>query len=214
MESCSVNLIGPVELGHSFVISGITAIGCKNFKVVISDGDDGIPLNILVDMTLKQVVINSFANNEWTKPVRVDLNSLEAGNQFKFCIFVSELKFHIALNGHHLVHYSIYFLLSDISNVRVFGDLEQINQVDHRRVYPSAWPPIQEDIDHVAFSGDIPYKFSPGCVIIVKMRVSGSPSGSFFIRFNEFGGKRQLFHFNPRFAEKLVVANIMNDSLE
>lgn len=212
MESCSVKLFGPVGFGHTFLIAGVTAIDCKNFKVMFCNEGEDIGLNILVDLTLKQIVINSFVGKKWSKPLKWNV-MLVAGQSFKFHVFVSEWKYHIALNSHHLAHYSFQSLPNTITNISVFGGLEKITQIDHRRVYPIPWPPIQEDLDNIAFSGDVPFNFSPGSVVVLKMRVSGASKGSFFIRFNEFASKRQLFHFNPRFGEKVVVVNSMNDSL-
>jgi hypothetical protein len=104
--------------------------------------------------------------------------------------------------------------LGSVRHVKVSGDLEKITQMDHRRSYPSPWPPIQEDIESTAFSSDVAHQFTPGSVVVIKMMVLGASDGSFFIRFNERATKKQLFHLNPRFADKIVVVNCMNDSLE
>jgi Galactoside-binding lectin len=209
-----VNLMGPVELGHIFVVAGLTSLGCKHIKVMFSDGEEDIPMNILVDMTLKQLVINSYERNQWTESIKADTDFLGDQELFKFYLLVSDSKIHISLNDRHLVSFQCRSMMAEVKNIKVFGDLEQILQVDHRKVFPSPWPPVQEDLPTIAFSSDFPYQFLPGSVVVLRMRVSGSPKGSFFIRFNEFGSRRQLFHLSTRFNEKAVVVNSMNDSLE
>lgn len=209
-----MNLFGRVELGHIFVISGVMSGDCKNFKITFTDGGVEIPLIIFVNMRLREVAMNSFLNSEWNESLKCDLSFEQPGDPFKIYVLVSEQKFHVSLNGRHLLAYQHLAKVEVIRNIRVSGDLLQITQIDHRRTYPSPWPPIHEDFNTIAFSSDVPYQFTPGSVIALTMRLSGEPKGSFFIRFNERSTKKQLFHFNPRFAERLVVVNCMNDSLE
>jgi hypothetical protein len=81
-------------------------------------------------------------------------------------------------------------------------------------MYPYAWPPIQFDIPTVSFSCDVPHNFQPGSMIVIKAKLMGSMNGSFFIRFNDRATSKQLLHFNPRFSERIIVVNSMNDALE
>lgn len=215
MASCAVNLIGRVKLGHILVIAGTTKADCWNFKVNLTNNEAEIPFSIFVNLRMKEIVMASFVNSEWSKSVKSNIPAvIKSGEPFKIYILVTDDKFHVALNENFLFDYEHRSDLNIISKVKVSGDLEKITQVDHRRAFPTPWPPIQEDLSSVAFSSDVPYNFAPGSVIVMRMVVSGASGGSFFIRFNERATKKQLFHFNPRFEERTVVINCMNDSLE
>lgn len=215
MESCTVNLFGLVDLGHVFSIVVSPSEVCRNFKINFTDGAADIPLTIFVNKRINKIVLNSFLNGEWRESMDVESFITIAGEPFKFYVLVSEEKFHIALNDQNLCNYSHQTSVNSVRCIMISGDLEKIIAIDHRRSYPTPWPPIQEDISSAAFSSDVPYEFTPGSLIVLKMRLSGKPNGSFFIRFNERATKKQLFHFNPRFEKRPYIAvNSMNDSLE
>lgn len=213
MENCTVNLFGRVEFGHIFCIGGTSSANCTNFKINFTDGGSEIPFTVFFNLRLREVVMSSFLNSEWRETFKYDLISVNPGDPFRLYIIVTEEKFHVALNDKHLCDYLHQTAPDNIKSIRLTG-LEKVTQVDHRRFYPTPWPPIHENFDTVAFSSDVPYEFLPGAVIVLRMRLTGSSSGSFFIRFNERGTKKQVFHFNPRFAERVVVVNTMNDSSE
>lgn len=215
METCKVNLSGRVEIGNVFSICASPAEVCRNFKIELTDGDADIPLTIFMNMRLNEIVLNSFLSGEWRESIKIDEYLVLPGDPFKFYILVSEEKFHIALNGRNLCEYSHHQTLDSVRCIFVSGDLEKVTAVDHRRVYPTPWPPIQEDTATAAFSSDVPNEFSPGSLVVLKIRLSGASDGSFFIRFNERATEKQLFHFNPRFEKRPYIAvNSMNDSLE
>lgn len=214
MASCTVNLFGRVEIGHILSIICKPLAECNNFKMNFTDGAVEIPFTIFVNSRMKEIVMSSFLNSEWRESVKVKIDSFVPGSPYKFYLLANDQKFHVALNDHHLCDFEYHTPVENIRSVQITGDLEKISQVDHRRVFPSAWPPIQEDFSTVSFSSDVPHEFSPGSLIVLKMRVSGAPNGAFFIRFNERGTKKQLFHFNPRFSERIVVVNTMTDTLK
>lgn len=215
MTSCKVNLFGRVEFGHVICVAGKTTKECTNFKInLASENELEVALTIFVNLRLKEIVMNSFLHSQWRESTKFNVATIKPGERFKFYILAADDKLHVALNDEHLCKYSLDVKCVDIKQVQVSGEIEKITQIDHRRVFPSAWPPVVEDLKSTAFSSDVPYEFSPGAVVVVRMKVSGPPNGSFFIRFNERGTQRQLFHFNPRFADKTVVVNCMNDSLQ
>ena len=218
MASCTVNLFGRVEVGHIFSINCKPLVDCNNFKINFTDGGDDIPFTIFVNLRLKEIVMNSFLKSEWRESrkesIKVLTDSFPAGASYKFYVYASDLKFYVALNGHHLCHFNYLTDVESIRSIQISGDLEKITQVDHRRAFPLAWPQIQQDFETVAFSSDVPYEFSPGSLIVLKMRVWGAPNGSFFIRFTDRGTEKQLLQFNPRFANRIVVVNTMTDSLK
>lgn len=214
MASCSVNFHSSLEFGQTLFIGGTTSRNSSNFKITLTTvGEDEIALKIFVNLWKKKISLSSFLDSRWDESSDSSLDAMKAGEPFKISIFVGDGKFHVAYNGEHLNVYDFKTSLTRIQDVRVSGDLEKITQVDHRSCYPTAWPPIQQDLETIGFSSDVPHKFKPGSVIVLRMIVTGSTDGSWFIRFNEFGTKKQLFHFNPRFAERLIIVNCMSDSL-
>ena len=213
MAECLVNLYSRVEFGHILVIAGTSLPACNNFKITLKDEND-ISLVIFVNMRMMEFVMNSFIGEQWGEALKLNAEGkIEPGDPFKFYIFVSDNNYHISLNQRHLCSYKKP-QNANIKSVGVIGELQKITQIDHRTVYPLSWPPIQEDLATVAFSSDVPYQFVPGSVIVLKMSVSGASGGSFFIRFNDRATKKQLFHLNPRFFERVIVVNSMNDNLE
>lgn len=214
MASCSVNLYSRVEFGHILVIGGTTSSNGTTFKVNFTNGDGEIPFTIFVNLRLKEIVLNTFSAGEWKESVRSNKFEIKPGEPFQIYMFAGESKFHIALNGENFSEYKYQTSLHHIKSIKVTGDLEKVTQIDHRRAFPTPWPPVQEDFSSIGFSCDTPQRFVPGSIIIMRMIVTGSINGNFFIRFNDRASKKQLFHFNPRFQERLIIVNCMNDSLE
>lgn len=208
-----MNLYGRVEIGHIFVIAGASPLSGNSFKINFTDGGTEVPLTIFANLRLKEVVTNSFLNSNWQHTLKSSA-SLSRGSYFKFYILIGDSKFHIALDGQNVCEYNFFTSVENIKAITVSGDLQEITQIDHRRVFPTFWPPSAEDFQAVAFSSDVPYEFAPGSLMVMKMRVTGSPKGKFYIRFNERGTEKQLFHINPRFAERVVVVNTMVDCIE
>jgi Galactoside-binding lectin len=94
----------------------------------------------------------------------------------------------------------------------VGGDLLAVTQADHRKVFPTVYPVTNDDYNDIIFQGFIPRRIVPGHVVLISGVVGGDSQGEFVIMFNEEGCKRQLVHFNPRFAEQSVVINTMHDN--
>lgn len=215
MASCEVNLLGCFEVGHVLVITAKTTDDCKNFKLNFTNGGLDFPLTIFVNLRLNEIILNSFLDNAWRESMRCEVQDLHlTPGEFRFYILATEEKLHIALNDAHLCQYEHQASVDSIRTIKVSGDLFKVTQVDHRRVYPSAWPMKQERIEPAAFSAEVPMEFFPGVVITMTMRVTGSSSGSFFVVFYDRATERQLLHVNPRFANKAVVINSMNEKLE
>lgn len=213
MASCEVNLLGCFEVGHVLVITAKTTAECKNFKINFTNGGLDFPLTIFVNLRLHEIIMNSFLDSQWRESIRCEVQNLKSG-EFRFYILATEQNVHIALNDAHLCQYEHQTSVDSIRTIKVSGDLEKVSQIDHRRVYPSAWPLKQEKIESAAFSAETPLEFFPGIVIVMTMSVTGSNNGSFFVVFYDRATERQLFHVNPRFGNKAVVINSMNEKLE
>lgn len=90
------------------------------------------------------------------------LHEIVKGERFKAYIFVSDQKFHIALNDEAYCTYEFRCPLSQIRTILVNRDLQAITQVDHRSVFPTPMPVIAFDEPKIEFSNDIPRRFEPG----------------------------------------------------
>lgn len=207
-----VSLISHFTFGQVLMISGETKKGCNNFKVNLSNDDD-IPLAMFVNFKTQQIVMNTFIGGEWIEEsTKISIESFPESRFFTFYVLASETQFHIAYNGKHISHYTFQ---PNINCVHISGEIKLVHQVDHRSVFPVPWPPLQENTKWTSsFSHDIPTEWNPGCSIMLRLKVSGSSSGKFHIKFNDRATQRQMFHFNIRLGEKAVVVNSMNDALE
>lgn len=56
-----------------------------------------------------------------------------------------------------------------IRTIEVIKDIQWVNQIDHRRAYPSPCPLIQQDAGYITFSNDIPRRFSPGKIFKIQI---------------------------------------------
>lgn len=219
MTKCVVNLLANVDIGHVFVISGVLSEDCKGFKITFSSNGDKvyseIPLAIAANVVEKSVTLTTIVNNELKTGEVFNVKAIGDDSMFKFYILVLDDKFRIAMDDEHLCSFKYQSDLININMVKISGDIECVKQVDHRRVYPFSWPNTQEDLPSCAFSCDVPCLFSQNTIIVLRMTLLGDDqNGSFFIRFNERASKKQLFHFNPRFRDKQIIINNMNDNLE
>lgn len=217
MPGCIVHLISPVEIGHVLVIGGSTETEWNHFKIVfLLYEDDGkeIALMIKVERKSSTVTLSSRISHETMSEQTIENIVLNEG-AFKFYILTFDDKFSIALDDKLLGYYKYQCELSQIKVVRIFGDINCVKQFDHRSVFPTVLPLLQYDSQTAHFSCDVPIMFHESTVIILRATLKGNEeTGSFFIRFNEQGTKKQLFHLNPRFEEKAIVVNSMNDVLE
>lgn len=177
-------------------------------------------LQISVDFHKDLVFRNTCIANEWGEPETTEnldpmavSRLLVAGQRFRVCILVTDTKFMIALNEVPFCMYKFRGQLSDIRTLRVTKDVQYVNQVDHRRCYPSPRPLVWLNDDYHSFSNDVPKKFMAGHAIVIKGIPFGNPKGRFTITFFENETKKQAFHFNARFEQQIVVRNSTNEKL-
>jgi hypothetical protein len=218
MVSCVVaNLLTHVEVGHVLVISGVVKDDGSSVKIqLLNSGENNkkICLEIRADLEQKRITLTADGSNNEEKSEDEAYNVKSISKSFKFYILTTDDKFRISLNEEHLCSFNYRCEVSTIKMIKISGEIDIVKQADHRQIYPYCWPQNHEDLPTIAFSADVPCRFSQNTIVILRMRLSGDENGSFFIRFNEMGSKKQLFHFNPRFNEKEIVCNCMNDKLE
>lgn len=212
---CTVHLLTHVDIGNVFVISGAMETTWKHFKVVfLLYEDDGGEIALMIKVDRKAITLSSRISHE-TVTEQIIETDLSQNISFKFYILTFDDKFSIALDDKFLCYYKYQCELNKIKVVRVIGDIAKVKQFDHRTVFPSICPLLQYDSPTIAFSCDVPTQFCENTVIIIRAILKGNgETGNFFIRFNEQGSNKQLFHFNPRFEERSIIVNSMNDILE
>lgn len=166
------------------------------------------------------VVRNTCIDGEWGEPETTEnLDSMAvprpliSGQRFRVCILVTDTNFMIAFNEVPYCTYKFRESLADIRTLRVAKDVQYVNQVDHRRCFPSPRPLVWLNDDYHSFSNDVPKKFMPGHAIIIKGIPFGNPKGRFTITFFENETKKQAFHFNARFDQQIVVRNSTNEKM-
>lgn len=223
MTSFMGNLHGPVEPGQIFVISGKTIDGAMNMVINLASGKTGefdIPLHFSVRFHNENIVRNSLIEQAWGEE-EIDENLLSspnpiiAGWDFKVYILTGDERFHIAINDQPFCTFNYRLSLDTIHALHVHGDVQKIFQIDHRRAYPSAWPVVQEDTKRgMEISADVPRQLLPGHVIVIHAIPTGNPNGNFAIKMHEGSTKRQMFHVNARFNQRVTVANVMTESME
>lgn len=217
------NLHGDVEVGHVFIISGKTLDEASEFTVNLAGGKPAgvdIPFHMSVRFHQEAIVRNSFIEEAWgEEEIHENLvNSplpIVCGWDFKIYILVGDEKFHVSINEQPFCTFNFRTTLDMIKTIQVQGEVQKIFQVDHRRIFPSPWPYIQEDTHRgLEFSADVPRQFMPGHVIVVHAIPTGNPSGSFFLRMNEGSTTRQMFHLSARFLNRVSVINCMTETHE
>lgn len=217
MTVCLSNLYTNVEIGHILIVSIKLKENSIFSKIDFSNDIDeirNIPLSINIDENTNDIKFISVSNGNKESEECIKVKKLCKDSKVTFYILTLDDKFRIALNNEHLCNFNYKCDLRYIKLIRVSGNVDYVTQIDHRKVYPQPWPQNQEDLPTISFSSDLPCKFSENTIIVLRMTLSGTTTGSFFIRFNEMGTKKQYFHFNPRFEEKVIVVNSMNDKLE
>jgi hypothetical protein len=216
MPGCTVHLLSHVEVGHVLAISGSLEKDWKHFKIVfLLYEDDGGEIALMIKVDSKGITLSSRISHETVTEQIIESDILAKNLSFKFYILTFDDKFSIALDDTLLCYYKYQCELSKIKVVRVLGDVTRVKQFDHRSVFPVVCPLLQDENPNVSFSCDVPTQFCESTVIVIRAMLKGNGEmGSFFIRFNEQGSSKQIFHFNPRFEEKSIIVNSMNDVLE
>lgn len=201
--------------GHVFIISGKILFNAQKFNVSLMCGKAGnsdIAMMLFCNFGDGKVGRTSLVNGNWneTEDYAKVLNPFKQGEDFTVHILVGDDRFHVSINDESFCTYNFKIPVKEIKTISVSGDLESITQVDHRLVFPSIYPLVNNDTPDVTFSGIIPRKFEPGHVTIISGVATGNPQGEFVIFFCENDCSRQLIHINPRFDQQDVVINSMN----
>lgn len=223
MTSFTGNLHGPVESGQIFVVSGKTIDGAMNLVINLQSGKVGevdIPFHFSVRFHTENIVRNALVEQSWGEE-EIDENLLSspnpiiAGWDFKVYILTGDERFHVAINDQPFCTFNYRLPLGTIHALHVSGDVQKIFQTDHRRAYPSAWPFIQEDTKRgMEISAEVPRQFFPGHVIVIHAIPTGNPNGNFTVKMHDGSTKRQMFHANVRFNQRVTVFNVMTESME
>lgn len=205
--------------GHAFIISGKTSQNAQKFSVSLACGKAGnsdIALMLYVDLAGGEVTRSSLINGNWSARESDEnctsnpSNPIRRGENFTIYVLLGDSRFHISINDKSFCTYDFKGALKEIRAVSVSGDVDSVTQMDHRLVFPSLYPLVNNDTPDVVYSGFIPRKYAPGQVVLISGIATGNSQGEFVVMFNENDSSRQLIHFNPRFDQQDVVINTMN----
>lgn len=223
LTSYTGNLYGPIEVGHIFVISGKTVDGASVFEIDLMSAKfdhPNIPLHLSVQFHSETVMRNSLINNEWgdeeiEENLMASPNPIVSGWDFKILIMTGDEKFHVAINDQPHCTYNYRLPLDIIQAISITGDVQKIYQMDHRRVFPTPWPMLHEEMKRgPEFSFDAPKQFYAGHVFVINAIPSGNHNGTFILKLMYGASKRQMFHLSARFNQRAVIVNSQTDSLE
>lgn len=189
------------EPGQTLIIKGATIDESQRFTVNLHSkaadfsGND-VPLHISVRFDEGKIVMNSFSNGEWGKEERKS-NPFKKGDVFDIRIRAHDDHFQIMCDQKEFKDYEFRLPLLSISHLSVDGDL-YLNYVHWGgKYYP------------------IPYEsgISQGLGVDKTLLIFACPEKK-AKRFNINLLKRNgdiALHFNPRFDEKAVVRNALEN---
>ncbi|XP_075145988.1 32 kDa beta-galactoside-binding lectin lec-3-like [Haematobia irritans] len=208
-------LVENLDFGHILEIGAQAEVDGSWFSISLATGryneSDGIDvaLHILVNPHHDSIVIKQQIQDEWSEVARDDDYEGEIFlKPFKVNLIMDESKFHISINGKPLMFVPYGIPIKNVNTLKITGNLVSITQVDHRKYFPSPWPPIQLSEDRVHFSHDIPVSFQPGHVMVIMAKLHGDTKGRFIMHFrNAWNSKRQEVHVSMRFDKKKVIRN-------
>lgn len=190
-------LLATIKGGHSLIIHGNVPADASRFEVnllndcvEISPDAGSVPLHVSVRFDDKKVVLNSYANGEWGKEERHS-NPFTQGEPFDLRIRVHDDKYEITANQKPLAEFAHRQSVSTVDHLQVKGDV-MLSGVHWGGQYFSVPFDTRFHADSLR-SGQRVY-------------VYGVPKGDFSVNFVGENGD-MLFHFNPRFSEKVVVRN-------
>lgn len=203
--------------GHVFIISGKASQNGNQFTVSLNCGKPGssdVALMLMANFDNGKICRTSLVNGVWSEyeddanlTTQV-ANQIKRGDDFSIYIMVGDHRFHVSIDAESFCTYNFRVAPKDIRAVSVSGDVDSVNQMDHRLVFPSVFPLVGEMPD-LAFSGFVPRMYQPGEIVVISGVASGNPQGEFVIFFSENDTTRQLIHLNPRFDQREVVINTM-----
>lgn len=204
-------LCEPLAFGHVIIVSGKTTQSTQKFNISLACGKESnsdIALMVFGNLGDDKVVRTSMLNGGWGESEDNGDNPIKRGEEFTIYILVGDDKFHIAIDDEAFCTFKFRVDPKQIKAVFA-NDLDTVTQMDHRLVFPLAYP-LTPEISDIAYSGIISKNFRPGHVISISGLFSGNSSGEFVVLFCENDTTRQLIHFNPRFDTSEVVINTMH----
>lgn len=204
--------------GHVFIVSGKTSGYAQKFSVSLACGKVGnsdIALMLIANLADGKVTRTSLVNGNWSDSEDGEnltsnaVNPIKRDEEFTIYILVGDDRFHVSINDVPFCVYNFRMPVKQIQAVSVSGDVECVSQMDHRLIFPSIFPLVNNETPDVVYSGFSPKQYQPGRVITISGVASGNPQGEFVIMFFENDSSRQLIHLNPRFDQHDVVINSM-----
>uniref|UniRef100_A0A182K9X4 Galectin n=1 Tax=Anopheles christyi TaxID=43041 RepID=A0A182K9X4_9DIPT len=207
--SCSV------ATGHIFHVRAKSIDDAERVDIAFQadkSGESDALLHLSIRYEDQRIVRNARLGGQWQQPehecepssAKV-LQRIVTGKVFTVYVLVGDQQFHVAFEGTPICSYPIKGPLAEIKAITITKDVHQVLSVDHRQSFPFPYPALQKEDSAHYFSNDVPKPFLPGHIIILTAIPFGNPRGTFIVKFNENGSKKQALHFNPRFDPYYVV---------
>lgn len=188
-----------IKPGQLLIVSGRVKNEAKEFLVSFgSDRDDNG--NIQLGMRIKfgddpEIIRNSFSTEHgWsTEEITQNLltsegvkNPIRSGNDFKLAFLTDEEKFLITIDGKTFCTFRYRHPLSDIKRINVYGDVEEIYQVEHQILAKTSEKPNNGE-----FIGSIP-TIKAGMAIVLHGVFKGQNGESFCLKLTDSGNSENV----------------------
>lgn len=207
-----------VKPGHVITVFGKTKESAEYFEIFLGS-DNGtsedfgdIQLHIVFNFTGSREIVR----NSYTKSIGWDLNEertenllpnsstnpLKRGDDFKISIYTDQNIFFVSIDEKPFCTYEHRKPLVDIRRINVFGDVEQIYEVNHLASQTSKH---FDDKGTKTFSAAIP-TVKAETAVLVSGTPTGSQNGHMTIGLSEAFSGNSLFQVVLNFQDEQIIA--------
>jgi len=185
---------GGLQPGQSVVVRGV--IEGERFDINLSSdnsGDKEVPFHISTRLDEKKFVLNTLHGGQWGKEERHS-SPYKKGDEFDIRIRAHQDKFEVFVNQKELCTFEYRQPLSSVLYLVIKGEIKLHGVNWGGKYYP------------VPYESKMDGGFKPGRKLYVSGMMEEKGGKRFCINLVNSKGEI-VFHFNPRFDEKVIVRN-------
>lgn len=176
-------------------------------KTPEDDNSIQVGLQMLVYLNNNMIAFKT-DHSDWKEEIHHEFATSLFLTEFKINIVMSEHNFHVAINNRPCSTVTYSLPLNILNTIKMNGHLDYVKQVDHRKYFPYAWPPLQLSEDGVDFSNDQPMSFEPGHVMVLNAQFFGNTNGRVVMQLkNARDSLREELHLSIRFDTQTFLRN-------